>query len=40
MNEEEAKALAEKHWKFMEKWLHMAFVDGFVHGVKHEREKK
>lgn len=36
----ETKELAENHWEFMEKWLHMAFVDGFIHGAKHEQEDK
>jgi len=30
---------AEKHWKFLEKWMHMIFVDGFVHGYKHAKEE-
>ena len=39
MTEEEAKELAEAHWEFLERWLHMIFVDGMVHGIKHGREK-
>ncbi len=39
MTDKEAEAKAEEHWKFMEKWLHMAAIDFFIHGVKHEREK-
>ena len=40
MDSDEAKELAEAHWKFLEKWQHLIFVDGFIHGVKHEREDK
>ena len=29
---------AENHWKFLEKWLHMIFVDSFIHGYKHAIE--
>ena len=32
------KELAEEHWKFLEKWLHMVFVDGFIHGYKHAQQ--
>lgn len=32
MNDEE---LAEEHWRFLERWMHMIFVDGFKHGFKH-----
>ena len=38
MNIDEARELAEKHWEFLERWQHMIFVDGFVHGVKHGQE--
>lgn len=39
MTEEEiAKELAEQHWKFLERWLHMIYVDSFVHGFKHGQE--
>ena len=30
--------LAEEHWEFQERWLHMVFVDSFVHGYKHGQE--
>ena len=40
MTNEEAKKLAEAHWKFLAKWQQMIFVDGFIHGVKHERGEK
>ena len=33
------KELAEEHWKFLEKWLHMVFVDGFIHGYKHAKRE-
>lgn len=36
--EVEARQLAEEHWRFLEKWLHLVFVDGFVHGWKHALE--
>lgn len=26
------KDLAEEHWKFLEKWLHLIFVDAVVWG--------
>ena len=39
MTEKKAKDLAEEHWKFVEKWLHQLFVDGFVHGYKHGKEE-
>ena len=35
MTEEEAKELAEQHWKFLERWLHIVYVDAMVHGIKH-----
>ena len=31
---------AEEHWKFLERWLHIVYVDSFVHGHKHGRESK
>ena len=40
MNEEEVRRLAEEHWKFLEKWLHIVYVDTFVHGYKHGKEDK
>ncbi len=39
MTDKEARELAEKHWKFLEKWLHMIYVDALVHGIKHGQEK-
>ena len=38
--EKEAKELARKHWQFLGRWLHMMFVDGFIHGYKHGVESK
>ena len=38
MTTDEAKALAEAHWVFIERWLHMIYVDAMVHGVKHGQE--
>lgn len=34
----ESEKLAEEHYSFLEKWLHMIFVDGFVHGYKHAKK--
>ena len=31
---------AEAHWQFMEKWLHMVFVDAFLHGKKHGKAEE
>lgn len=40
MNSAEHKELAEAHWVFLEKWLRMVFVDGWIHGAKHERQDR
>ena len=32
--------LAEEHWLFLEKWLHMIFVDAFIHGAKHKDTRR
>lgn len=40
MTDEEARALAEAHWEFIERWLHMVYVDAMVHGIKHGQENK
>jgi len=37
---ERAKQLAEEHWEWLEKWLHMIFVDAFVHGYKHGKKER
>ena len=37
---QKAKELAENHWQFLERWLHMVFVDGFIHGYKHALEEE
>ena len=38
MNYEKAKKLAEEHWKWLESWLHIVYVDAFIHGYKHAVE--
>lgn len=40
MNSKQIEDLAEEHWRFLEKWLHLVFVDGFIHGYKHGKEEK
>ena len=35
MDKEEAKKLAEEHWKWLEALLHKIYVDAMVHGIKH-----
>lgn len=34
-----AEELAEEHWKFLEKWMHIIYVDAFVHGHKHGKKE-
>ena len=36
----EAKKKAEEHWKFLQRWLRMVYVDAFIHGYKHGRQDK
>jgi len=38
--ERKARELAEEHWVWIERWLHMVYVDTFVHGHKHGLEDK
>jgi len=38
--EDKIKEKAEEHWKFLERWLHMVYVDCFIHGYKHGKEDK
>ena len=38
MTGQEAKSLAEAHWAWLESQLHKAYVDAFVHGVKHGQQ--
>ena len=38
MTNEEAKKLAEAHWNLLAKWQRLVFIDGFIHGVKHETQ--
>ena len=35
LSQEKARELAEEHWKWVETWLHIVYVDAFVHGYKH-----
>jgi len=35
LSQEKARELAEQHWKWVETWLHIVYVDAFVHGYKH-----
>ena len=37
---DKAKELAEAHWKFLESWLHIIYVDALVHGYKHGWDDK
>lgn len=32
------KEIAETHWKWIETWLHIIYVDAFIHGYKHGQE--
>jgi len=34
------KDTAEQHWKFLGSWLHIIYVDSFVHGWKHGASNK
>lgn len=38
MTDETTKKLAEEHWDFLEPRYKMMFIDGWIHGAKHERE--
>jgi len=38
MTDEEARELAEAHWKWLESLLHKVYVDAMVHGIKHGNE--
>jgi len=31
--------LAEEHWKWLETLLHKIYVDAFIHGYKHGKDK-
>jgi len=35
---EDARKLAEEHWRFLERWLRLVYVDAFVHGYKHAKQ--
>jgi len=39
MDNQEAFVKAEEHWKSLKEWLHMAFVDAFVHERGHVEEE-
>ena len=30
-----AVEMAERHWSFLESWLHKIYIDAFIHGYKH-----
>ena len=34
----EAKRLAEEHYNWLETWIHLIYVDAFVHGYGHGYE--
>ena len=38
INTDEGKRLAEEHWKWLETWIHLIYVDAFVHGYGHGYE--
>ena len=38
ITDKQAKELAEDHWEFLEKWLHMIYVDAGIHFFKHGYE--
>ena len=40
ITDEQAKELAEAHWEFLEKWLHMIYVDAGIHFFKHGYESR
>ena len=35
MTEQEVRELVEAHWEFLERWLHMVYVDAGIHFFKH-----
>ena len=38
--EAEFKDNAEAHWKWLETWLHLVYVDAMLHGYKHGVESR
>ncbi len=40
MTDEEARKLAELHWKWLEGLLRKVYVDAMVHGIKHGEAKR
>jgi len=37
MTKEQARKMAEEHWKWLEPLLRELYVGAFMHGVKHEK---
>ena len=37
---EKSKELAEEHWVWLESILRKIFIDAFVHGYKHAKDKE
>lgn len=35
MSEENFRENAEEHWRWLETWLHLIYVDCLIHGHKH-----
>ncbi len=40
MTEEETRKLAEEHWNWLVPRYKQMFIDGWLHGAKHEWETK
>lgn len=40
MTDQDAKELAEAHYKWFESIIHKIYVDAMVHGIKHGQEAK
>lgn len=36
----EVQEKATEHWEFLERWLRIVFIDAFVHGYKHGKDKE
>jgi hypothetical protein len=37
---ESVEKRAEAHWHFLEKWLHVIYIDAFIHGYSHGKNIK
>ncbi len=37
MKRDQARRVAEEHWKWLEPLLHELYIGAFMHGVKHEK---